>query len=167
MAGKKAAKGPGGRPTDYKDAYTDQARKLCRLGAKNVELAEFFEVSDTTIQNWMGAHPEFMAAIKEGREFADVHVAESLYHRATGYEHDAVKIFMPANAADPVYAPYRERYAPDTAAAIFWLKNRRPDLWRDRQHTELTGKDGGPIQVEGAGVSAMLASTKAKATDAT
>jgi hypothetical protein len=40
---------------------------------------------------------------------------------------------MPAGATAPVYAPYVEHVAPDTTAAIFWLKNRRPDLWRDKQ----------------------------------
>lgn len=47
---------------------------------------------------------------------------------------------MPAQAVAPVYAPFRAKVAPDTTAAIFWLKNRRPDLWRDKQHTELSGE---------------------------
>ena len=36
----------------------------------------------------------------------------------------------------------------DTTAQIFWLKNRRPDLWRDRQQHEHSGPDGKPMQVE-------------------
>jgi hypothetical protein len=31
--------------------------------------------------------------------------------------------------------PYTERYPPDTAAAIFWLKNRQPKHWRDKVET--------------------------------
>jgi hypothetical protein len=42
-----------------------------------------------------------------------------------------VKIFMPAGAKKPVYAPYVEHVPPDTTAAIFWLKNRDPARWRD------------------------------------
>ena len=53
---------------------------------------------------------------------------------------------MPANAHEPVYAPFRAKIAPDTTAAIFWLKNRRPAEWRDRVQNELMGPDGGPIQ---------------------
>ena len=46
-----------------------------------------------------------------------------------------------------MYAPYREIVPPDTTAAIFWLKNRRSDEWRDKQEQEISGKDGAPIQV--------------------
>jgi hypothetical protein len=54
----------------------------------------------------------------------------SLYHRAIGYSYDAVKIFM--HDGKPVEVPYREHVPPDVAACIFWLKNRRPHLWRDK-----------------------------------
>src|SRR5271167_3722254 len=67
--------------------------------------------------------------------------ARSLYQRANGYSYDAVKIFMPAGAKKPVYAPYREHVPPDTTAAIFWLKNRDPAHWRDAWQLEhVTGK---------------------------
>jgi hypothetical protein len=47
-----------------------------------------------------------------------------------------VKIFMPANAKKPVYAPYVEHVSPDVTAGIFWLKNRDPQHWRDNQMLE-------------------------------
>jgi hypothetical protein len=49
---------------------------------------------------------------------------------------DAVKIFMPAGRAKPVYAPYVEHVPPDVTACIFWLKNRDPQHWRDTQQLE-------------------------------
>ena len=65
-----------------------------------------------------------------------------------GYSYEAVKIFMPAGAGKPVYADYIEHVpTADTAAQIFWLKNRRPDEWRDKQQVERAGKDGGPLQI--------------------
>ena len=119
----------GGRPTAYKPEYALQAEKLCNLGATDIELADFFEVSPATITNWKNKHPEFLAALKTGKESLDERVERSLYHKAIGYSFDAVKIF---NGADgPVYAPYREHVAPDTTACIFWLKNRRQQQWRD------------------------------------
>jgi hypothetical protein len=135
-----------GRPTAYRAEYATQAGKLCKLGATDADLAAFFEVSLRTIANWKSQHEEFLHALKLGKEEADARVERSLFHKAVGYEQEAVKIFMPAGAAEPVYAPYTERVAPDTTAAIFWLKNRRPDLWRDRSQIEHTGKDGGPIE---------------------
>jgi hypothetical protein len=53
-----------------------------------------------------------------------------------GYDYDAVKIFMPAGAKTPIYAPYVEHVPPDPAAGMFWLKNRQPDKWRDVQQLE-------------------------------
>lgn len=133
-----------GRPTKYKAEYAEQARKLCLLGSTDADLADFFEVPESTINNWKKAHPEFMESIKKGKAIADATVADRLYKRATGYEHQAVKIFN--NGGEKMVVPYTERFAPDTTAAIFWLKNRQPASWRDRQHTEHSGSVGYTIQ---------------------
>lgn len=127
-----------GRPSSFKSEYADLARKFCLLGATNDDLARVFEVAGSTIDKWIAEIPEFSGAVKEGREEADAKVAESLYRRAIGYSHPAVKIFMPAGASMPVYAPYTEHYAPDTAAAFIWLKNRRKNDWRDKAEVEVT-----------------------------
>ena len=128
---------PGGRPTDYRDDYCKKATKLCLLGATDQDLADFFEVTVTTIQNWKISHPEFFDAIKAGKEIADTNVAKRLYARACGYEHDDVDIRVCDK--DVVQTPIRKYYPPDTAAAIFWLKNRRPDKWRDKHDVEHSG----------------------------
>ncbi len=65
-------------------------------------------------------------------------MAESLYRRGLGYEHLATKIFMPAGATEPVYAPYVEHYPPDTNAALGWLSRRQPALWKERQVVDVT-----------------------------
>jgi hypothetical protein len=122
----------GGRPTLYKPEYAEQAAKLCALGATDAELADFFKVTTVTIWRWQSAHVEFCNALKRGKYAADERVERSLYARAMGYTFDAVKIFMPAGAKEPVYAKYQEHVPPDTTAAIFWLKNRRAEQWRDK-----------------------------------
>jgi len=143
-AKKKVAKK--GRPSAYKPEFDEQARKLCELGATDLELADFFGVSGRTIYRWAQRHESFCQSLKAGKEAADERVVNSLYRKAVGYEQEEVKIFMPAGAEEPVYAKYIAKHAPDTTAALFWLKNRRPDEWRDKQNHEITGKDGGPIQ---------------------
>src|SRR6476660_3028590 len=60
----------------------------------------------------------------------------SLYQRGLGYSYDAVKIFMPAGAKAPIYAPYTEHVPPDPTSAMFWLKNRDSEHWRDVQQLE-------------------------------
>lgn len=130
---------PAGRPTDYKPEYVQQAEKLCNLGATDEEIADFFDVDVRTVYRWKNAHPEFCQALNIGKDVADARVERSLFQRAVGYRQDAVKIFMPASASEPVYAPYVENIAPDTTAAIFWLKNRKRDEWRDKSEHEHTG----------------------------
>lgn len=127
------------RPTEYKAAYAEGARKLAQLGATDAEIADFYEVDVRTIYRWKNTHDEFCQALKAGKEIADDRVERALYHRAIGYEQEEVKIFMPAGANKPVYAPFTAKIAPDTTAAIFWLKNRQPDQWRDVTRTEHAG----------------------------
>lgn len=133
------------------------------LGATDREMADFFEVSESTFYLWKLEHPELSEALKHSKEVADERVEQSLYRRALGYSHDAVKIVQVGG--EVVNAPYVEHYPPDTTAAIFWLKNRKPQEWRDRVQTELTGANGGPIEtadVSEAEIARRVAFTLAK-----
>lgn len=134
-----------GRPTDYEPGFCREAAELCANGATDAELADFFEVSIRTIYNWKARFPEFLQATKAAKDIADERVERSLYLKAIGYTFDAVKIFMPTGASAPVFAAYREHCPPDTNAATFWLKNRRPDQWREKVTQEVTGADGAPL----------------------
>jgi hypothetical protein len=125
-----------GRPPAYKVEYAKQAEKLCLLGATDMELADFFGVDVRTISRWMVTKPAFCQASKAGKEALDNRVERSLFQQAVGYEQPAVKIFMPKDAIEPVYAPYREKVQPNVAAAIFWLKNRRKADWREKVDVE-------------------------------
>lgn len=129
----------GGRPTKYKPEYNAQAAKLCALGATDTDLADFFNVSVRTIDNWKVRHEGFLQSLKAAKDIADEKVERSLFQRAVGYQTDSVKIFMPAGAEKPVYAEYRENVQPDVTAAIFWLKNRKKDEWQEKSTQEQTG----------------------------
>ncbi|MGK7870776.1 hypothetical protein [Falsiroseomonas sp. E2-1-a20] len=135
---------PTGRPSSYRPEFAEQAAKLCTLGATDIELADFFKVERTTIWRWSQVHAEFCNALKVGKDAADERVQRSLFAKAIGYTHDAVKVLQHDGA--PVIVPYREHVAPDTTAAIFWLKNRRPKEWRDKQDQDL-GTAPNPIVV--------------------
>ena len=134
---KNAVGNKGGAPTKYKPEYAEQAYKLCLLGATNDELADFFEVDPSTIDKWIADLPEFSGSIKKGKAEADSNVANRLYQRAMGYEHSEDKIFN--HNGQPLIVPTRKYYPPDSTAAIFWLKNRKPAQWRDKQDVEHSG----------------------------
>lgn len=139
----------GGRPTDYREEYNELAYKYCLLGATDKQLAEYFEVSEATINNWKKEYPQFLESIMNGREKADAEIAASLYHRAKGYSHPDVHV---SNYQGVVtLTELTKHYPPDTQAASLWLRNRQKDRWRDKQEMEHSGKDGGPIQVDDVG----------------
>ncbi len=138
---------PAGRPSEYDpDKTAKQAKKACLMGATDADLADFFGVSEKTINNWKHDHPEFLQSIKDGKEIADSNVAKSLYERANGYEHPEVHVSN--YQGEITLTELTKRYPPDTTAGIFWMKNRQPDKWRDRKQTEVSGLDGGAIELK-------------------
>ncbi len=120
-----------GRPSKYRPEFVEQAKKLCRLGATDLEIADFFGITVRTLFNWKNEHDDFFHALNESKTIPDERVERSLFHRAIGYEHDEVDIRVIDHQI--VKTPIRKYYPPDTTACIFWLKNRRPDLWRDKR----------------------------------
>lgn len=138
---------PAGRPTKFKPEFTEQARKLSELGATDREIAGFFEVAESTLNLWKNEHPEFSESIKVGKDAADDRVEQALYRRALGYSHDAVKIQVNAQG-EVTQVPFVEQHAPDTTAAIFWLKNRRKEQWRDIKAQELSGPGGENLTIQ-------------------
>lgn len=123
-----------GRPTLYKEEYNEQAYRLCLLGATDEELAEFFHVTEQTINNWKNDYPKFFESLKRGKASADANVAESLYKRAIGYSHPDVHI---SNFQGEItITDVTKHYPPDTGAAFIWLKNRQPNKWKDKVEVE-------------------------------
>lgn len=137
------AKHAGGRPTKYEANYhVERAYGLALLGLDDSEMAKVWEVDVSTVSNWKNDHPEFLEALRQGKDEADQQIVKSLYHRARGYEHPEVDVKM--YNGEIIMTDLVKHYPPDTAAAIFWLKNRQRDKWRDKQEieTDLKSSDG-------------------------
>lgn len=132
-----------GRPTKYKSDYCAQVVKLCILGATDKEIADFFGVAESTINLWKIEYSEFSESIKRGKIEADANVAASLFKRAIGFSHDDEKIFI--DNGKPIRVKTKKQYPPDATSAIFWLKNRQPEKWRDSK--VLQGDDEKPLVV--------------------
>lgn len=137
----------GGRPTSYKEEFADQAFNYCLLGATDKDLAQFFEVAESTINKWKKDYPEFSESIKKGKVQADAVIASSLYNRAKGAiinQQQAFKIKsvtyndkgQRTEIESVEIVDLQQEQPPDTTAGIFWLKNRNPKHWRDKTETE-------------------------------
>jgi hypothetical protein len=119
-----------GRPTLYRPEYPDLARRLCLLGGTNEELASFFEVSRSTIDEWLRVHPEFAEAVRKGRDIIDMVVADKLLSRAVGYTHEGKKYVL--HRGEEKELRHVVHYPPDVQACMFWLRNRRRRHWLER-----------------------------------
>lgn len=127
------------RPTLWKPEYADLAKNFCLLGATDAQLAEFLGVSQTTLSSWKKKNPDFRQALKTGKTAADARVAKSLYQRAIGFTQQEIDIRV--IKGEIVQTVITKRYASDTAACIFWLKNRQPDLWKERRERDMSVDD--------------------------
>lgn len=122
--------GPG-RDTQYHASMNEQAYRLALLGATDKQIAIFFGVSETTINNWKRAHPGFLESLNRGKVFADGEVAEGLFLRAVGMELVEEKLVRASDGTSQT-VQLRKQIPPDPRAATMWLAIRQPELWSSR-----------------------------------
>ena len=131
------------RPTKYNPKYHDPWIKgLARRGCTMEEIAAELSVAPSTLKKWVAENPELKKAVDHGRLLADVAVEDSLFARARGC---TIRKKRKVKDGDKTREEeWEEEVPPDTTACIFWLKNRDPERWRDRQ--ELALSDNGWVK---------------------
>lgn len=99
-----------------------------RDGLTDEQIAKNIGINRDTLYRWKKAYPDFSDALKRGKEVIDRQVENALLKRALGYTYDEVTF------EDGVEVKrVRKQVVPDTTAQIFWLKNRKPEDWRDKR----------------------------------
>lgn len=128
-----------GAKTKYDPDYHPLAAwTLAIKGMIDKEIAAKLSISTGTLAAWKNLYPEFLSAIKSGKGIANAKVERALYKRATGYKYKEKKKIV-GTFGDPRTEVTTKQVVPDTTACIFWLKNRNPGDWRDKQEMEHTG----------------------------
>jgi len=128
-----------GRKTLFKEYMIKEAEKLAEMGLTNGEIADFWGRSRRSLQYWLKKHPELLHTLKTAKDRADKKVERSLYNRALGYEYTE-KTYEKRGDKVVLTKEVTKEVAASTTAQIFWLKNRRRDLWRDVQEQSHTFK---------------------------
>ena len=112
-----------------------------RDGLTDEQIAKNLDIVPSTLYEWKRQYSEISEALKKGKEVVDIEVENALLKRALGYSYEEKKLEV-SEEGTKVTKTIKE-VVPDTTAQIFWLKNRRPDRWRDKQDIEHSGQIGG------------------------
>lgn len=102
-----------------------------RDGLTDEQIAGNVGITATTLYEWKNRFSEISEALKKGKEVVDIQVENALLKRALGYDYQEQRIEKSEKDGTKIIQTIKHVPA-DTTAQIFWLKNRRPDKWRDK-----------------------------------
>ena len=147
MSGKKA--GNRGRRGKYEDWLTEdgllKVQGWARDGLSNEQIAHNIGINKDTLYEWQKRFSDFSDALKKGKEVVDREVENAMLKRALGYEYEEVvqrPVVVDKETGETemrVVQRVNKHVAPDVTAQIFWLKNRKPEEFRDKRDVELSG----------------------------
>ncbi len=144
------AKNKIGRPSKSAEWITEeglnQVTKWAEKGLIGKQISHNMGISHKTLCEWQNLFPQLSEAIKVGRRVKDFEVENSLLQRATGYQYEEEISELNDDGELIVVKKVLKSQAPDVTAQIFWLKNRQPELWRDK--VEIQNEHSGTIKVE-------------------
>ena len=107
-----------------------------REGLTDEQIAHNMGVAYSTFREWLDKFPALSAALKKGKAPVDLEVENALLKRALGFTYTEVATEDSDDGGHKVKRTVKY-VLPDTTAQIFWLKNRRPDRWREKQQIEV------------------------------
>lgn len=108
-----------------------------RDGLTDEQIANNIGISVSCLNNWKNKYVEILESLKRGKEVIDRQVENALLKRALGYEYtETTREYIPELDEMKTTKKVTKQVAPDTTAQIFWLKNRKPEKWRDKQEYE-------------------------------
>lgn len=166
------------RPSKYMSHVQpklNQVEAWARDGLTDEQIAHNLGIGLATYYDYKNKYPEFSKAIKKGKDDIDIEVENALLKRALGYEYEEI-------TKEPLYNPItgepildedgnhkigitkivKKMVNPDTTAQIFWLKNRRPAAWRDKQDIEHSGTMTNKIDMSQLTIEELRALAKSK-----
>jgi len=131
----------GGRPSKYHTHVEPRLIEIegwARDGLIDEQIAKNLGVAYSTFKGYKKKFPALIASLKKGKEVIDREVENALLKRALGYTYTEKRHEVGSDGKEKTTTIIKE-VAPDTTAQIFWLKNRKPTVWRDRHDIEHSG----------------------------
>jgi len=136
----------------YNDDFPLLAEDYARRGMIDVEIAKNLGIHVDSLYNYQKKYVEFFEAIKRGKAPIDFEAENALLKRVMGYEYEEVMVeYKPGKgdkgeerAKPTTIKKTKKQVIPDVTAQIFWLKNRRPKLWKDKHEHAVGGSEDMP-----------------------
>lgn len=114
-----------------------------RDGLTDKQIAHNVGVTEQTLNVWKKKYPSLSESLKRGKEVIDIQVENALLKRALGFEYEEVKQIIEQDSSGKdkkKIEKTKKLIIPDVTAQIFWLKNRKPEDWRDKRETQISGE---------------------------
>lgn len=126
-----------------------QLEAWARNGLTNEQIAANMGITRSTLNEWKKKYSDISDTLKRGKDIVDIQVENALLKRALGYTYiettqERVDDYDPHTGLKTgshmeVTKTVTKEVQPDTTAQIFWLKNRKPDTWRDKRDVGIEG----------------------------
>ena len=125
----------------------ERVKKIAKYGLTDVELGDVLGVDERTIRRWK-ENPDFLSALKSGKLEADKHIINSLYHRAKGIKYTEITTEKDKEGKVLRTKTITKFIPPDVTGAIYWLNNRQPDKWNNKNY-KVAGDEENEMIFEG------------------
>jgi transposase len=128
-----------------------EIEQMARDGYRDEDICKKLGISRQTFYNWVAKYEDFAEAVRKGKEVVDAEIENKLLDNARGYTvweetQELMDVYDPLTGLKDKQLITTKRVLKhikgDTTAQIFWLKNRKPDVWRDKQHIAHEGQIG-------------------------
>lgn len=122
-----------------------------RDGLTDEQIASNIGISRSTLSDWKNRFSDIADTLKKGKAVVDIQVENALFKKAIGYKTKVKKAFKLKEVlydngkrlqeTERIEYAEEEMYIPaDTTAQIFWLKNRKPEAWKDKRDVSVDGE---------------------------
>lgn len=113
-----------------------------RDGLTDEQISHNIGINRDTLKEWKKKYTAISATLKKGKEVADYEVENALFKSACGYDYEEVteelRFNNRTNSFEMVVTKrIKKHQPPSNTAQIFWLKNRKPQVWRDKVENQI------------------------------
>lgn len=124
-----------------------------RDGLSDEQIAKNLGIGIRTLYEYKEKYPQFLQALKKGKEVVDLEVENALLKRALGYDYteETTEIKIVAGKETKLVKKVKKHMAGDVLAQMYWLNNRKPTKWKAKRDDVIEQDANITINIKGVG----------------